>query len=147
MYEQPAGLVAARLLLTQLVASGTFPHRESYEPEEVAAAWAVSELSSRGARAAAGRGFDRPYRGKPADAVYPELIPAGGAARAAAVAEHDALCRQLRDHLAAGGIASGELFDVAVDLTWCDRAGGKVIAEIKSCLAGMNADRLLLGLG
>ncbi|SHN25128.1 hypothetical protein [Cryptosporangium aurantiacum] len=142
LYAQPAGLTAARLLCAQLVADGRFPHRKNYEPAAVAEAWAIHEAAGQGRR-----GFDRPYRGKPADGVYPELIPVGAAARAAAIGEHDALCRQLRDHLAAAGIAAGELVAVPADLAWRDRAGGQVIAEVKSCLAGADADRLRLGLG
>src|SRR5690606_7705637 len=46
----------------------------------------------------ANHGFDRPYRGKPAEGLYPSVQATSPEAKEAAAREHDALCRRLIAH-------------------------------------------------
>jgi hypothetical protein len=95
----------------------------------------------------AGPGFDRFYRGKPAEGLYPPTQATSPEAKEAAVHEHDVLCRRLIEYLAHHGILAGELFDPPVDIAWQSPAGLQMIAEIKSCSAGNYIEQLRLGLG
>jgi hypothetical protein len=92
-------------------------------------------------------GFDRQYRGKPQEGVYPETQATSPAAKEAAAREHDRVCRLLITHLAGHGIPAGELVDPPVDVAWRNTAGVQMIAEIKSCFEGNDTTQLRLGLG
>jgi hypothetical protein len=94
-----------------------------------------------------GLGFDRSYRGKPAEGLYPPTQATSPEAREAAVREHDALCRRLIAYLERYGILAGELVHPPVDVAWQSPGGMQMIAEIKSCSAGNDVDQLRLGLG
>ncbi|MDQ7906845.1 hypothetical protein RB614_20225 [Phytohabitans sp. ZYX-F-186] len=95
----------------------------------------------------AGPGFDRSYRGKPAEGLYPPTQETSPEAKEAAVREHDALCRRLIAYLERYGIFAGELVDPPVDIAWQSPAGVQMIAEVKSCSAGNDISQLRLGLG
>ncbi|WP_250000247.1 hypothetical protein [Actinoplanes sp. M2I2] len=92
-------------------------------------------------------GFDRRYRGKPAEGIYPETQATSPHAREAAVREHDRVCRQLIAYLGRHGIRAGELVDPPVDVAWRNAAGLQMIAEVKSCVEGNDSTQLRLGLG
>lgn len=92
-------------------------------------------------------GFDRAYRGKPCEGAYPSMQSTSPEAKEAAIAEHDALCRRLIEHLGGTGLLAGEMSDPAVDVSWLSASGEQMIAEVKSCLADNETTQLRLGLG
>jgi hypothetical protein len=98
-------------------------------------------------RSSAGPGFDRSYRGKPAEGIYPSTQATSPEAKEAAAREHDVLCRRLIAYLERYGILAGELVDPPVDVAWQSPAGLQMIAEVKSCVAGNEIEQLRLGLG
>ncbi|NJC86202.1 hypothetical protein [Planosporangium mesophilum] len=158
--DQPAVVQAARLMNARLAAAAArLPRTSRHDPELAARAWAAAEvlyfdsdvelptLPDEDLLDAEPTGFDRPYRGKPAEGDYPEVQPTSPAARERANAEHDALCRQLIAHLSKRGIEAGELTSPPVDVAWRGANNRQVIAEIKSCFDGNDTDQLRLGLG
>jgi hypothetical protein len=92
-------------------------------------------------------GFDRRYRGKPAEGLYPDVQATSPHAKEAAVREHDLLCRRLIEFLGRHGMPAGELVDPPVDVAWRSLAGRQVITEVKSCAGGNDITQLRLGLG
>ncbi|GAA2579516.1 hypothetical protein GCM10010435_65840 [Winogradskya consettensis] len=92
-------------------------------------------------------GFDRRYRGKPAEGTYPDTQATSPQAKEAAVREHDRICRQLIAYLDRRGIPAGELVEPPVDVAWWGPTGTQMIAEVKSCVERNDTAQLRLGLG
>ncbi|MGN9907864.1 hypothetical protein ACTMTJ_09965 [Phytohabitans sp. LJ34] len=159
-FRNPAGVARKTLNIVDPRSNGNRLDHEVFEdfqarPVEMHAEAAQIRLrllgeasrDDRKAEGTAGPGFDRSYRGKPAEGLYPSMQATSPEAKEAALMEHDALCRRLIDYLNGRGILAGELVDPPVDIAWQSPAGFQMIAEVKSCSGGNDINQLRLGLG
>jgi hypothetical protein len=145
--DQPAVMIAARLMNARLCADGALPVANLYDPALTAETWAAAEplvaptdepVAPAAARpTTVDHGYDQPYAG----------LPAGPEAQRAAAIERDVLICRLIEHLGRHGVESGVLNTPPVDLAWVSPRGTQMIAEVRSCAADDDTEQLRSGLG